>query len=96
MTPIPVNDSLVLNSKVIKIRLVTVLRGEAGIGEVSALVVPFPQATIVEHFEIVLDDKGNNMIVTAFLEQNKMPDTSISILKGMNPLKSYMGIKEIA
>ena len=61
---------LICNSKIIQIRLILVLCGQAGISQISFFIVPFFQSTIIEHLQIILDDKRNDIIFQAFLKHN--------------------------
>ena len=61
---------LICNSKIIQIRLILILCGQTGICQIAFFIVPFFQSTIIEHFQIILDDKRNDIIFQTFLEHN--------------------------
>lgn len=52
----------IFDSEIVQINFEPVLRGKAGIHQVAVLGVPFMQAAIVEYFQIVLNDKGNDIV----------------------------------
>ena len=61
---------LICNSKIIQIRLILILCGQTGICQIAFFIVPFFQSTIIEHLQIILDDKRNDIIFQTFLEHN--------------------------
>lgn len=61
---------LICNSKIIQIRLILILCGQTGICQITFFIVPFFQSTIIEHLQIILDDKRNDIIFQTFLEHN--------------------------
>ena len=58
---------LIFNPKIIQIRLILILCCQTGIGQITFFVVPFLQSTIIEHLQIILDDKRNDIIFQTFL-----------------------------
>lgn len=46
-----------------------VLCRKAGITQVAALILPFLQTAVVEHLDVVLDDKRHDAISQAFFEK---------------------------
>ena len=56
-------------SKIVQILLKSVLRRKACISQVASLVLPFLQATVVEHLDVVLDDKRHDVVTQAFFEK---------------------------
>ena len=56
---------------------------------------PFVETSVIEHFQIICDDKGDDVISEAFLEHDEAPNTSIAILEGMNLLEAYVEVKNI-
>lgn len=44
---------------------------------------------IIEHFQFFGDNKGNMSVCKAFFKQDQATDTSITILKRVNHLKTY-------
>ena len=61
---------LICNSKIIQIRLILILCGQTDICQITFFIVPFFQSTIIEHLQIILDDKRNDIIFQTFLEHN--------------------------
>ena len=82
------------NAEIVQINFESVLCGQAGIHHVSAFVIPLVQSTIVEHLQVILNDKGNDAVLEAFLEENQSSDTPITVLKGMNSFKLKMEVKQ--
>jgi len=58
-----ISFNLVDNSKIIQIGLKAVLGGEAGVQKKAFFVIPFFEAAVVEQFQIVLDNEGNDVIL---------------------------------
>ena len=54
---------LIVDSKIIQVGLKAVLGGEASVHEETFFAIPFFEAPVVEQFQIVLDDKGNNIVL---------------------------------
>ena len=81
---------LVGNSKIIQISLKAVLGGEAGVHKEAFFVIPFFETTVVEQFQIVLDNEGDNIVLQALFEKDQAAYTAISVLEGMDAFKSYM------
>ena len=61
---------LICNSKIIQIRLILILCCQTDICQIAFFIVPFFQSTIIEHLQIILDDKRNDIIFQTFLEHN--------------------------
>ena len=51
--------ALIGDSKIIQISFKCILRGEAGVGKVTLLLIPFFQSTIIKHFNFIFDNKRN-------------------------------------
>lgn len=81
---------LISNPKIIQILLILVLRSQAGICQIAFFVVPFLQSTIIEHFQIVLNDKWNDIVFQTLLKNNQSAHTPITILERMDSLKLHM------
>ena len=56
---------------------------------------PFVETSVIEHFQIICDDKGDDVISEAFLEHDEATNAAIAILEGMNLLEAHMEIKKI-
>ena len=50
---------------------------------------------VVEHLQIIFDDKWNNIVFQAFLKHNQSACTTVAVLERMNPLKLHMEIQNI-
>ena len=57
--------------------------------------IPFFQSTIIEQFQIILDNKRNNIVFQALLEHNQSAYTTITILKRMDSFKLHMKVQNI-
>ena len=64
--------------------------GEAGVHEETFFAIPFFETAVVEQFQIVLDNKGDNIVLEAFLKEDQAAYTAISVLEGMDALKGHM------
>ena len=67
-----------------------VLCRQAGITQITLFIFPFLQTAIIKLFYIIFYDKRYNVVAQTFLEKNQSTNTSISVLKGMYPLKIIM------
>ena len=56
---------------------------------------PLAKTTIVEEFEVVSDNEGDNGVSEAFLEHDKATHASIAILERMNLLKADMKVEDV-
>ena len=56
---------------------------------------PILSILIIKHFQIILDNKWNNIVFQAFLEHNQTSHTTISILKWMDMFEFHMKIQNI-
>ena len=74
---------------------VLILGCETGICEVTVNVAPLAEATIIEEFEVVSDNEGDNGVSEAFLEHDKATHASIAILEGMNLLEADVKVENI-
>ena len=78
------------NAEIVQINFESVLCGQAGIHQVPVFVVPLVQSTIVEHLQVVLNDKRYNVVFEAFLEENQSPDATVAVLKWVDAFKLIM------
>ena len=74
---------LICNSKVVQVGLEAILGGQAGVHQEALFPIPFLKASIVEQLKIVLNDKGNDVVLQAFLKEDQAAYTAISVLEGM-------------
>lgn len=86
---------LICNSKIIQVCFISILCCQASISQIPFFIVPFFQSSIIKHFQIILDNKWNNIVFQAFLEHNQTSHTTISILKWMDTFKLHMKIQNI-
>ena len=75
------------DSEVIHDCLELILRGQAGIQQITAFRLPFMETPIIEHFEVIRNNERHDVVPQALLEEQKPPDTAISILKRMDGFK---------
>lgn len=71
----------VLNPEIFQNRLVVVLCVEAGVAKVAGNVRPVPQATVVEHFQVICYDERHYPVAEALLEHQKSSDSAVPVLK---------------
>ena len=90
-----VTKSLIRDSEVIHDGLELILRGQAGIQQIPLFRLPLMETTIVEHFEVIRNNERNNIIPQALLEEQKPPDTAISILKRMDGFKGVVKFQQV-
>ena len=72
-----------------------VLRQEAGVAEVASFGFPVLEAAVVEGFEIVRDDEGNDAAAQAFLEQQQAADAAVAVLEGVDALEAVVEVQQI-
>ena len=82
-------------SEIVQILLKSVLCGQASITQVAALVLPLLQAAVVEHLDVVLDDKRHDVVPQTFFEKEQSPDSAVAVLKRMDTLKAVVKVKQI-
>lgn len=88
-------SDLIFNVKKLKHAFCGILSIITGADQVSRIGQVFSQTTIIEVFFSVLYDKGDELMVEAFLKGNQPADTAIPILKGMDALESEMEINDL-
>lgn len=86
---------VIRDSEIVQILLKPVLRRKAGITQVAALVLPLLQAPVVEHLDVVLDDKRHDVVPQAFFEKEQAPDSAVAVLERMDALKAVVKVKQI-
>ena len=84
-----------LDFEVVKHRLIVILCRKAGVEKVSSDIVPLSQTAIVEHFELLGNDKRHIAICQALLEYHKTANTTIAILEWVYRLKALMQVYNI-
>ena len=70
---------LIFNPKIIQICFIFILCCQTGICQTTFFVVPFLQSTVIEHFQIVLNNKWNNIVFQTLLEHNQSSHTTITV-----------------
>ena len=81
--------------EVLAVSCVLILRGEAGVGQISRLTVEFSQAAVVKLLVLIVDDEGDDAEGQAVFEEQQAANSSISILEGMNGFKVYMKFEQV-
>ncbi len=56
---------------------------------------PFPQSSIIEHFQFFGNDERHKPICKTLFEHDEPSDTAVTILKRMDAFKSLVEIKDI-
>ena len=74
---------------------ILILGREASVCEVAINVTPFAKATIVEEFQVVCDDEGDDVVSEAFFEHDEATHATVTILEGMNLLETDMKVKNV-
>ena len=64
--------------------------GEAGVHKETFFSIPFFKPSVVEQFQVVLDDERHNVMLQALLKKEKATYTAISVLEGMDAFKCHM------
>ena len=64
--------------------------GEAGVHKETFFSIPFFKPSVVEQFQVVLDDERHNVMLQALLKKEQATYTAISVLEGMNAFKSHI------
>ena len=72
-----------------------ILCGKTRIHQVPLLMIPLFQSSVIEHFQMILNDEWNNIVFQTFLEHNQSAHTTIPILKRVDALQSYMKIQNV-
>ena len=91
----PGTNGSVLYPEIIKEGFILVLRCKACVEERAGRLRPLAQTTIIEHFELVGDDKRHDAAAQAFLEHYQSTDATIAVLKRMYRLEALMEIKDV-
>ena len=87
--------SLIRDSEVIHDGLKLILRGQAGVQQISAFGFPLVQATVVKHFKVIRNNERYDVVPQTLLEEQKPPDTAISILKRMDGFKGIVEFQQV-
>ena len=86
LSPQIVSNSLdlqiVRHVKILEHLLETILGEAAGVAEVAGFGFPILEAAVVEGFEVVCDDEGDDAGPQAFLEQQQAADAAVAVLEG--------------
>lgn len=56
---------------------------------------PVGEASVVEGFEEICDDKGDDVVREAFFEHDETADTAVAILEGVNALECVVEVQNI-
>ena len=77
---------LIFNPKIIQICFIFILRCQTDICQITFFVVLFLQSTVIEHFQIALNNEWNNIVFQTLLKHNQSSHSAVAILERMNPL----------
>ena len=83
------------NIEILQYLLEAVLRETAGVAEAAWFGFPVLQAAVVEGFQIVRDDEGNDAAAQAFLEQQQAAVTAVAVLEGVDALEAVVEVQQI-
>ena len=72
-----------------------ILSVKAGVGQISLLLIPFGETSVIIHFFRVLDDKRNDTETQTFFQCNQSAYSAVAVLKRMDSLKFVMKINNI-
>ena len=72
-----------------------VLGCEAGVCEVAIDVAPFFETSIIEHLQLVCDDKGDHAVCETFLEHQETSDSAITVLERVCLLEAYVKVEDV-
>ena len=86
---------IISNPKIIQIPLIFILCCQIHICQISFFIAPFFRSTIIENFQIILDDEWNDIMIQALRKHNQYAHMAIAVLKWMDPLKLYMEVQHI-
>ena len=87
--------ALISDMKIVKERLVVVLCSQTCVGEIALHVLPFMQISVIEHLELVGNDKRNYIVVKTFLKHDESPYTPVSVLEGVYTFKLPVKIQYV-
>ena len=68
----------VFDSEIVEYCLILVLCRQAGVGQVAVDVAPFTKSSVVEHLQLVGDDKRYDGAMQTFLEHDEATYTTIA------------------
>lgn len=71
--------ALTYNPEILQILFKFILCSQTSIRQITFFIIPLFQSTIIKQFQIILNDKRNNIIVQTFLEHNQSSDTTVTI-----------------
>ena len=77
---------LIFNPKIIQICFIFILRCQTDICQITFFVVLFLQSTVIEHFQIALNNEWNNIVFQTLLKHNQSSHSVVAVLERMNPL----------
>ena len=83
------------NSEIIEVRLIPILGGEAGVGEVAFFIVPFAETAVVVPFQVVFDNERDDVVFQTFFEHDETAHSAIAILEGVNALEFHVEIENV-
>ena len=81
--------------KIIQHQPELILSQETGVPEVAALGFPVLQAPVVERFQIVRQDEGDDAAAQALLEQQQTANASVAVLEGVDALEAVVEVQQV-
>ena len=67
----------------------------AGVAEIAGFGFPVLEAAVVEGFEVVRNDEGDEAAAEAFLEQQQAADAAVAVLEGVDALEAVVKVQQI-
>ena len=85
----------ILDSEIIESGFIMILRCKTGVCKIAVDMAPLTQTTIIEHLQLVSNDKGNYTATQTFLEHDKTSNTPITILERVYLFETDMEVENV-
>ena len=72
-----------------------ILSVKAGVGQISLLLIPFGETSVIIHFFRVLDDKRNDTETQTFFQCNQSAYSAVSVIERMYQFKPCVKVSYI-
>lgn len=69
--------------------------GAAGVAEAAGFGFPGLEAAVVEGFQIVRDDKGDDAVAQTFFEQQQAANAAVAVMEGVDALEAVVEVQQI-
>lgn len=69
---------------------------QAGVYEIAFFVVSMSQTAVVEHFQFIADNKGDNIVSQTFLKHNQPANPAVAVLERMDRFKSNVKVNDFS